>query len=315
MDGITVSRSAPDHGSSTRRRWAPLFVGASLIACTGTPARTLESTATTNVGAGGGGGSGGNTDVTTGGGGGSGGRGRLQAGLRDEGLVVRYFLEEVSGGSELVHDAGPAEIDLQILQSGNLQFGGVPGRRGMTWTDAASVDGAVLALGDTRLIPIFSGATELSFEAVLDVTEATPQGSRVIHYGGGDDGGGFSLQVRSPREVTFSMAGATIWGCRWAFDVEARSVLHVVYDGSQAPSDRVRIYGNGRQLTPYFTADAPPQVATGAEDRLWLGNRDGQNRSFIGTLGYAAVYARALDEPTLFAHVERLLVNDDAAED
>jgi hypothetical protein len=48
-----------------------------------------------------------------------------------------------------------------------------------------------------------------------------------------------------------------------------------------------------------------------ASDRLWLGNREGESRSFVGTLGYVAIYRRALADSTIAGHVRILLDDDD----
>lgn len=238
------------------------------------------------------------------------GGGFFPAGLGDDALVARYFLAGETPG--VVRDAGPGAHDLDVLTAGdNLSFGGGIGRRGLVWNRAGAEDGAVEPIGEARLRQVFAGATALTVEVVLDLMAAHRNGSRVFHFGSDNRGGRVSLQARSSHEISFTVEDQTVRLWRWLFPRERRTVVHVTFDGARPPRERVQLYANGSLVAPAFIQAAPASLMADADDRLWLGNRDGQNRSFEGTLHYAAAYRTSLPSSAVRAHVVRLLANDD----
>ncbi len=278
-----------------------------LCACTGTPASTLGSTSATAGSGGGGGGTASSSATTTGGAG-----GHYATRLDDTGLIARYYLDTEESMPPVVIDAGLEGLDLAVTQTDNLSFGGDAGRRGMTWAHAAQLDGAYQEAPSARLTAAFDGTQAITYEAVALVGESTPSGGRIIHFGTDVSSGVVTLQTTSASELAVAVQGTVVRIFQWPFATHGRTVLHVVVDLGEPETERVRLFANGSPLAPRFASPiAVSQLSTEATDRLWLGNRDQEGRSFMGTLGYAALYEGALDEDLIANHARILLENDD----
>lgn len=274
-----------------------------LAACTGTPASTLGTTASSSSS-----GVGGATasSVSTSGVGGQ------RTRLADEGLLARYYLDTSDAAPTVVEDAGPEGLDLPVVQSGNLSFGGEPGRRGMTWSAPGDVDAARQVDASPRIAAAYDGAETLTYETVVMVDASVAAGGSIVHFGSENAAGTFSLHTTSGAELGIALEDDVVAVYLWPFATHGRSVLHTVLDLAAPEGDRLRLYANGRRLAPhYFIPTTSVTLTSLASDRLWLGNREGQSRSFEGTLGYAAIYERALDEDTIANHVRILLEDDD----
>lgn len=232
--------------------------------------------------------------------------------LDDTGLVARYYLDAEEPMPTTVIDAGPEGLDLPVTQTSNLSFGGAAGRRGMTWALAGAQDGARQVASSTRITAAFDGAQTITYEAVALVEQSTDSGGRIIHFGTDVSSGVVALQTTSGSELAVAVQGAVVRVYQYPFAIHGRSVLHAVVDLSAPEAERVLLYANGSPLAPHYAAPiAALELSTVTTDRLWLGNRDQEGRSFAGTLGYAAIYERALDEDTIADHARILLENDD----
>ena len=275
-----------------------------VAACTGTPASTLGTTVSSSTS----GASGGATSSSVS----SSGVGGQLARLADEGLVARYYLDADAEVPTVVLDAGPEGLDLPVAQSSNLSFGGEPGRRGMTWAEAGKMDAARQVDPSPRIAAAYDGAEALTHEIVVMVEASVAAGGRIIHFGTDTGSGTFSLHTTSRSELAIALEDDVVGIYLWPFATHGRSVLHAVLDLAAPEGDRVRLYANGRRLAPLYVIPTTSMALTSLpSDRLWLGNREGESRSFVGTLGYAAIYARALDESTIAGHVRILLEDDD----
>lgn len=278
-----------------------------LAGCTGTASSTEGTTATTTAGAGGGfGGAGASTSTAVGGAGGA-----PSIPLVDEGLLARYFLDEAPG-SILVRDAAPDPLDLDLTAAPVMAFEPLPKRSGLHWTQAG--DGGLCAteVGATK-VAVLDGATAATLEAVVEVSDAVLAGSRVVYFGDVDDSGRLGLVLPTTVSAEVRMSGNV-----GTFEVDlaslGRVVLHAVIDTEAAePAARVRLFVDGAPAVRVSGEEVAPAtaVALPPEHTFVLGNRLSSDRSFEGTLYYAAVYDRALSQAEVLQNTASLLDSDD----
>lgn len=289
----------------------------------------------------GGGGGGGTAGSASGAGGGEGGSGAGGAGgagdidactrdascLTDDGLVVRYFLDEAALGIRptQVEDAAEAPVALALTTGPEMGFvGDGAGHSGLAWTVASGNSRASAPIDGTKIQSLLHGSRTGTIEAVLRISEVSSQGSRIVHIGSDTEPGRFTLRSDRPGQVDFWWNGTSCGGS-WDIRIPERAVVHGVLDTTvQEPAAaRVRLYVNGApapRLTPTgdYCAEHVRRPDVGAtldllpEGRHFvLGNREIGGRTFSGALYYAALYARALTDAEIQRHVAGLLASDD----
>ncbi|MGK3992842.1 LamG-like jellyroll fold domain-containing protein [Sorangium sp. So ce1024] len=246
--------------------------------------------------------------------------------LTDDGLVVRYFLDDAAlriGPTE-IEDAAEAPLTLALTTGPEMGFvADGAGHSGLAWTAASGNSRASAPIDGTKIQSLLHGSRTGTIEAVLRITEVSSQGSRIIHIGSDTEPGRFTLRSDRPGQIDFWWNGTSCGGS-WDVRIPERAVVHGVFDTTvQAPAaDRLRLYVNGvpaPRLTPaggYCAEDArlPDVDATLnlSEGRHFvLGNREIGGRTFAGALYYAALYARALTDAEIERHVAGLLASDD----
>lgn len=295
-------------------------------------------------GASSGGGGGGTAGDASGAGGGEGGSGAGGAGgagdiedctrdascLTDDGLVVRYFLDEAALRivPTQVEDAADAPLSLALTTGPEMGFvGDGAGHSGLAWTAASGNSRASAPIDGTKIQSLLHGSRAGTIEAVLRIAEVSSQGSRIVHIGSGTEPGRFTLRSDRPGQVDFWWNGTNCGGS-WDVRIPERAVVHGVLDTTvQEPAAaRLRLYVNGApapRLTPaggYCAEDARLPDVDAALDLLpegrhfVLGNRESGGRTFAGALYYAALYARALTDAEIQRHVAGLLASDDRPE-
>ncbi|WP_437774447.1 LamG-like jellyroll fold domain-containing protein [Sorangium sp. So ce1097] len=285
-----------------------------------------------------GGGGGGTADSASGAGGGEGGSGAGGAGhiddctrdascLTDDGLVVRYFLDDAALriGPTQVEDAAEAPLALALTTGPEMGFvGDGAGHSGLAWTAASGNSRASAPIDGTKIQSLLHGSRTGTIEAVLRIAEVSSQGSRIVHIGSDTEPGRFTLRSDRPGQIDFWWNGTSCGGS-WDVRIPERAVVHGVFDTTvQVPAGaRVRLYVNGvpaPRLTPaggYCAEDARLPNVDAALDLLpegrhfVLGNREIGGRTFSGALYYAALYARALTDAEIERHVAGLLASDD----
>jgi hypothetical protein len=237
--------------------------------------------------------------------------------LSDEGLLVRYFLDEGA------HDPSPdAALDsavdplaLPIIATGSgPTYVEHDGHWGLEWT-AVDHDGvASTAVMGTKLEQL-EGATAGTIEVVVNVEAVSPNYSRFVHIGAGSEGGQFSLATNDVTNLSFRWHMETVLPWTVAdMGARGRLVVHMVLNTQEAAGeDRLVLYINGER-EPLPGTWAPPTGAINLSTNrdFALGNRANGGRSFAGALYYAAVYTVALPESVIERHAQILLVDDDA---
>ncbi len=237
------------------------------------------------------------------------------AALFNEAVVVRYFLDEAPSGSTPMQavDATDEPFNLPIDYSGmGLAYDQDGSNRGLRW-DAVALDAAPRAsIGESELAGL-NGASQLTYEVVVEIDQVSDQRSRILHIGAGDGHGQLTLTTDQILQLQFAWNDAI--ERTWPFDAlsEGRAVVHVVVEtDAPAPADRIRLYVNGAEIVPSSAGEIEQgSTVELSEDAMFvLGNRD-MDRSFRGMLYYASVYGVALDGDAIAQNVEALTRDDD----
>lgn len=278
----------------------------------------LGDASSTGAGAGGAGGAGGQAGA---GGGGSGGEPPVEPPLTGSGLLVRYYLDEASSGTDIdfARDAVTPPLDLGMQYNGPVSYVEVDGHRGLTWPSIGQNGGPAANIGGTKVYDL-DGSTTGTIEVVLTLFEASVNGSRIVHVGTDDEEGRFTLLSDAPDVVSFywqpSGAMTEVVGATWPVDFPSRGrvVLHAVLDTNRPDeAERLRLFIDGALVDP--VGGTPPAsgevIDFELQNRLALGNRANGGRSFQGTLFYTAIYQSALLEEDIAANVAVLLGTDD----
>lgn len=238
-------------------------------------------------------------------------------GLLDTGLLARWYIDEAEADQRierLVDSHAPA-VDLALDYHGNSpSFAVVDGNRGLQWPEVGQNGRPQAPIMGNKLYDDLGGASEVTFELVLAVQEVDTDTSRFLHFGDGNQSGDFVIGSDDPGLLELRWDG--IDSRRFAATFTgARQVLHVVVDTSEGgPENRFRAYLDGVELASM--GSQAPALGAGLpldpSSSLVLGNRADGQRSFRGTLHYAAIY-RAAFEPEDVAHdTAVLLASDDA---
>ncbi|MEM6994453.1 MAG: LamG-like jellyroll fold domain-containing protein [Myxococcota bacterium] len=241
--------------------------------------------------------------------------------LIEDGLVVRYFLDEANMGSpngSTVFDHGPAPaLDLTLVSAGGEPeyFTDASGNHGLEWSGIEQNGRAIASidnLGNTKIIDALDGAAELTIEVIAFATGVTDHGSRLLHIGGGKAQHGGRLAVASEflNEIELRWEHANPLAI-WNVPVDdARALYTITLDVAQDP--QARLYVNGNEVDPIFVDYFAGQtVDINPSDALALGNRHDGQRSFQGRLFYAAIYDRALTPTEVKTNASALGDSDD----
>jgi hypothetical protein len=231
--------------------------------------------------------------------------------LMDNGLIVRYFMDEASSGqlpTELI-DSTASPLNIPITY-GQAVFVENAGNRGLYWQNALGTGKVEVGVGAAKLAPL-RDPTTTTMEVVVDVDGA--DGTTISHIAGlrglNPD---FMLSAVGDNELWFHRPYNSLTATWVGVDDRERMVLHVVYDATHADEERrVDLYKNG-VLVAKTTSNPPPMgnsETLGSE--FIIGNHQNQTQSIAGTIYYVAYYDRPLTVPEVTNNAQRLLANDD----
>ena len=261
-----------------------------------------------------------------GGSGGQGGAGGAPVGaLVDDGLLVRYYLDEAASGQlpALALDAAPDPLHLPFTYTPGMTYVEIGGHRGLAW-NAAELDGrASIPAADTKLVMQLTSLIEATIEVVVRIDAVSMSNSRISHIGTDSESGRFTLSTNDVDQLKFFWRPggdaqpipilAGLW--QVGFDTVGRVVLHVVLDTS-APvaADRLRLFVGGALALPLPAT--PPAAGESIQisnaNHFTIGNREIGMRSFQGELYYSAMYTKALSEADVLNNAAVLADSDDS---
>lgn len=234
--------------------------------------------------------------------------------LVEQGLVVRYFLDEASSGTApMALDTGrPPYLDLFLSPSGSGPvYASAASGRSIRWTNAG-VGGGFIASASNKIFNQLDGSREVTVEVVVDLDDADSSGSRLFHIGSGSTTD-LGLMITNG-SVIFPVNGS--YSIEWNLQVgnlSGPTVLTVVFDSSRFNiNDRIDFFVNGSR-GPTSQIGPAPNVAFdfGPGTDVVIGNRPSGSRSIDGDIGYVAVYDRALSSLEVAANAAALLVSHD----
>ena len=238
--------------------------------------------------------------------------------LTDDGLVVRYFLDEAPAGSNptLALDAANDPLDLPLdYAEKTMHYVSDGMRRGLAFDEAGLDDAARGPIEGTKVAAL-EGTYQLTIEVVVRVEDAVSGGSRIVHIG-----------HNNASAVTLAATDAETLQARWndvivrewdSSDLQGAShVLHLIVDTSAVnPASQFRLLADGVELNAITVANLPKDAPLEYDMNpiLALGNRH-QDRTFRGVLFYAAIYDHAISDTMVATHVEALQESDDTPDE
>ncbi|MCA9650798.1 MAG: hypothetical protein H6712_09355 [Myxococcales bacterium] len=304
LDSEALGTGGPNLGDGTSSTGGlvsssgPPATGTTGDASTGEPAST-SSTSTGDASSS----SGGESDGTTG-----------DPGM-DASLLARWWVNEAASGQTpiLLADDASDPLDLPIAYVGAMPvFTTVDGNRGLSW-DAAELDGRpLIPIIGSKIETELGGRTHATVELVITPVAFSGSTSRFLHIG---TGSGDDLAIGAPAfdSLQVRWRGAPTMHFDAKLDT-TRQVIHVVVDTTQPMvTDRVLVYVNGVPL-PHANAEGPDRDAglpLQASSALTLGNRSDGQRSFQGSLQYAAIYLEPFKPSRVGLAVAALKSSDD----
>jgi hypothetical protein len=243
--------------------------------------------------------------------------------LSDTNLLVRYYLDEAASGTTptQVNDASGNDYHLTEINygSGNLSWTEVSGNRGLASSSTTGTQRVRVGIDNTSdlIRDAMQGQTKWVMELVCDVDTENASTSRI-----------FAIQNRigSGPDAGLVCVSSTVWrvfidNADWCtFDPgsgkDSRCVWHIVVNTDEATqNDRIKVYKNGSLLTTTCTATLSRAVSVDSDSDLILFNRESSgsyDRSFAGTIYYAALYAGGTFDATRVSdHYDVLTADDD----
>jgi hypothetical protein len=193
-----------------------------------------------------------------------------------------------------------------------LQFSEVATGRGLRWNALGEVDAvAAVAIGQSK-IAVLDGAEQATIEVVVRIEASSTQSSRLVHFGSDIASGRFTLSSDGLDDLNAAMIAGPPRGV-WQVDGDQeRHVYHLVFDrnGEVTPGEPLLLYEDGTAVAGTFES-LPGAIDLQPADYFTLGNREIGDRSFIGEIYYAAVYAEALAPQVVRDNADALALCDD----
>ena len=241
--------------------------------------------------------------------------------LSDDGLVVRYFIDEAGTGqgpNELVDAANdPQNLSLSYGDNMDLSFSvDNGGNKVLRWERLGLSGGANTDISTGKVRDALTMATTVTIEAVIQFSRADGgPGSPILLLGNSIGNGTLALRAEATRRlrVYFNIKAVG----RYELDQgDERVVVHAVIDTSEADNSRLVVYANG-VAQANMSNEEPFSMEflqlSPVGQQLLIGNRapPADNSSIDGAIGYVALYSKALDAETVGRHAARLLASDD----
>jgi hypothetical protein len=237
-------------------------------------------------------------------------------GLVDDGLLVRYFIDEAASGQTpiRIEDSAPTPLTLVLTYTNAFSFTEpAPDHRALRWTAPSDVGRASAPIDGTKISSMLDPAKTFTLELVTELRGNGAGENRFISVANGTSTyGSVALITSDLVSLRLHLGTATVyWSVPFA---QGRLVLTCVVDTTQATAtDRAKLYINGAPATrtggtsPSQGYDPPILLS----DYLAIGNVEGAGRSPEGDIFYAAIYTTALSPAQVMTNAQRLMANDD----
>ena len=235
--------------------------------------------------------------------------------LVDDGLVVRYFLDEEVSEGTVASSNGLLDLSVEDAATGVVSEELATGR-GFRFTSVSSNGRACAPIDGTPVFEALQGSRTGTIEVVADIVAGDSSRSRLAAIG---VNGAWSFSAgysSNDTSFVFSMNRTNEEYGVWVLDAatQGRVVYTFVFDSEQpAPEDRIKMFIDGARI-PLATHAVPIALDEGlklGDPMLCIGNRGNGSRSPEGAIYYAAFYAVALTSSAIMENASRLLVHDD----
>jgi hypothetical protein len=236
--------------------------------------------------------------------------------LVDDGLLVRYFIDEAASGQTPIRleDSAPAPLTLLLTYTSVLSFTEpATDHRALRWSTASDNARASAPIIGTKISTVLDPSKTFTLEIVADLRGVGSGEVRLISVAEGTTTyGSIALITNDLVSLRLHLGTSTIY---WPVPfTQGRLVLHAVVDTDLATAvDRAVFYVNGA-VVPRSGGTSPIQGYTPPlllSDYLTVGNVEGAGRSPEGDIFYAAIYTKALSPQQVAANAQQLAVSDD----
>jgi len=236
--------------------------------------------------------------------------------LIDHGLLARWYVDEAEAGQPPISlaDSVFPPLDLPLLYgAGSPEFASENDNLGLLWY-AVEEDGRAQApIQGTKIETGLAEHTRATFEIVFALQAVSGSTSRLLHIGTESNSGDFAIGSDSLDSVEIRWAGSQLMRFEATLG-ESRQVLHVVVDTDQPEvGDRIRAFLDGIEIDA--EEEVGPAMGEGIPllETSWLilGNRSDGQRSFRGSLQYAAIYDEPFSLAEVVTNATLLEANDD----
>lgn len=226
----------------------------------------------------------------------------MQLGVQPSGLVGYYPMDENTGtttadASQYQND-GTLKSPAALTASGKL--GGAIDTNGVDGSSSGSV-----SILDNANLPTGS---QLTFEAWVNSRDTNTAGVRYIgnHWDPGDSESWRIGQANNDIDVSMSLAqsGGALTSFKTTGDafnsINVWRHVAVVYDGSLAQADKVKVYIDGMRKSGTVTGTLPSTLQDSTA-KLWLGSLNGSQSAFPGLMDHVKLFNRALSPAEIAA--------------
>lgn len=219
----------------------------------------------------------------------------LQVVTQPSALAAYWPLDEVVGG-------GPMYDESQYANNGFYEASsvGLTGKVGNAWATFNTSQ-----YGSAPDSPSYPDGSVMTISAWIRAgTLSTQQGivSKWNYNQAGTNYGEWALQTNGSNQIRmFLTSGAGDDGVNYIDTTNAglttNTWTHVaaVYDGSQAAANRIRIYINGVQASTTVTGTIPTSIYAAGTNPVYIGDFNGLNRGFSGSIDEVKIYSRPLN--------------------
>ena len=230
----------------------------------------------------------------------------------DEGVLVRYFMDDLPAGeaSGMLGDAtGRVDApDLELFAGANFNltiFEQATGT-GMAWLQFEDEGHARAEIGTSSLTSIdMTGpfTVEMVLGPIFTDDSAAPS---IVLFVGSPTLPALQVAISANDNVQLLINSSVVRS--WPYDRERRFVSHIIYDPTD--DDPVVAYHDGVRQT---AAANPPvgSFSVGSDAELYVGNNAIGGRSPQGDVGYVAIYDAPMSLTGLRLNRDALLVSDD----
>ena len=218
----------------------------------------------------------------------------LQVVTQPSNLAAYYPLDDVVGGGPMYDESQNGNDGFYEASSYSL-----PGKVGNAWSTFNTSQ-----YGTAPDSPSYPAGSVMTVSAWIRAGNYTSQQGIVSKWDynlSGTNTGEWALQTTASNQIRmFLTSGSGDDGSNYVDTTNAGLVANtwahvtMVYDGSLAAANRIKIYINGAQASTTVNGTIPTSMYAAGANALYIGDFNGLTRRFSGTIDEVKIYGRAL---------------------